>query len=72
MTVGAVRRSERRSRRRVDRIVCPLPATSVVRVQMALGIPAIRRLDLQIVVVVDVAIGTSVHFARRSQLVRIG
>lgn len=39
---------------------------------MALGVAAIGRLDLQIVVVIDVAVGASGHLARRRQLVRIG
>ena len=72
VTVRAVRRRERRSRRRVDRVVCPLPASPVVGIQMALRVSAIGRLDLQIVVIVDVAVGASGHLARRRQLVRIG
>ena len=55
----------------MHRVVCPLPATSVVRIQMAPGVPAISRLNLQIVVVVDVAVGAGIHFTRWRQLVRI-
>lgn len=52
-------------------VVCPLPAASVVRIQMALRVTAVGRLDLQIVVVVDMAVCAGIHFARWRQLVRI-
>ena len=71
VTVRAVRRREWRSRCRMHWIVCPLPAASVVRIQMALGIAAVGRLDLQIVVVVDVAVGAGIYFSRWRQLMRI-
>lgn len=68
---GVTRRAigcrERRARRRVRGVVGLLPGG-----QVATGIPAIIWLDGQIVVVVDVAVGASVDFARWSQLVRIG
>jgi len=38
---------------------------------VASGIPAVGRLDRQIVIVVDVAVRAGVHFARRRHLVRI-
>ena len=72
VTVRAIRRRERGPRRRVHRIVGPLPAASVVRIQVALGVRAIGRLDLQVVIVVDMAVGAGVHLARRRHLMRIG
>lgn len=56
----------------MHRIGGPLPATPVVCIQVALRIAAIGRLDLQIVVVVDVTVGASIHFACWRHLVRIG
>jgi hypothetical protein len=52
--------------RRVRRIIRLLPGR-----QVAPGIPAVIRLNRQIVIVVDVAVRASVHFARGSHLVRI-
>lgn len=49
----------------------PLPAPSVVRVQVTLRVATIARLDLQIVVVVDMAIAAGRHLTRRDQLMRI-
>jgi len=60
----AVRRRERRSRRRVCRVIGLLPGR-----QVASGIPAVIRLNRQIVIVVDMAVRTGVHFARRRHLV---
>ena len=40
------------------------------RRQMASGIPAIRRADLQIVIVADVTVRAGGHFASRRKLVR--
>lgn len=71
VAVGAVGRCKGRSCRGMRRAVCPLPAASVVRVQMTLRVSAIRRLNLQIVVVVDVAISAGRYLACRRQLVRI-
>ena len=63
---GAIGRGKRSSRRRVRRIIGLLPGR-----QMAPGIPAIRRADLQIVIVVDVAVRTGIHLARRRHLMRV-
>ena len=60
VTRRAIPRSKRRARGRVRGIIGLLPGR-----QVALGIPAIRRLNLQIVVVVDVAVRASSHLARR-------
>ena len=54
----AVRRRERRSCRRVGRIVCRLPGG-----QVASGVPAVRCRNVQTEVAVDVAGGTAGHFA---------
>jgi len=72
VTVRAIRRRIRRACCRVHRIVGTLPAAPVVRIQVALGVPAVGRLGLQVVIAVDVAVGTGIHLARRRQLVRIG
>lgn len=64
---GAIRRRERRPRRRVRRIVRLLPGC-----QVAAGIPAIRWLNVKRVIPADVALGASRHFSGRGQLVRIG
>jgi len=50
----------------MDRIVRGLPG-----IQVAAGVAAVRRLDLQIVVVIDVALGALRDFASRRHLVRI-
>jgi len=50
----------------VRRIIGLLPVG-----QMASRIPAIRRGDLQSVIVVDVTVRAGGHFARRRQLVRV-
>ncbi len=63
---GAIGRCKRRARRRVCRIVGPLPGR-----QVASGIPAVGRADLQIVIVVEVAVGAGGHFARGHHLVRV-
>ena len=63
---GAIGRRKRRARRRVHRIVGLLPGG-----QVASGIPAIRRADLQIVIVVEVAVRAGGHLARRCHLVRV-
>jgi len=55
----------------VNGIVGALPAATVVGVQVALGIAAIRGLNGQIVIVVDVAVRAGAHFAGGHQLVRI-
>ena len=57
---------EYRARRRVLRVCCLLPGG-----QVAPGISAVARLNRQIVVVVDVAVGAGVHLASRCHLVRI-
>lgn len=72
VTVRAVRRRERCSCRGMHRVGGSLPAPSVVRIQVALRVPAVGRLDLQIVVIVDVAVGARSNLARRRQLVGIG
>ena len=72
VTVRAVRGGKRRARRRMHRIICPLPATAIVRIQMTLRVSAVGRLDLQIVVVVDVAVAAGCHLPCRRQLVRVG
>ena len=72
VTGGAIRRRERCSRCRVHRVCGSLPTSSVVRIQVALRVSAIRRLDLQIVVVVDVAVRAGSDFACRRHLMRIG
>ena len=54
MTIRTIRRRKRRTRGRVDRIVRALP-----RRQVALRISAIRRRNLQCVIIVDVAGRTS-------------
>jgi hypothetical protein len=54
----AVCRSERRSRRRVGRILCRLPGR-----QVAPRVSAVRRRNIQTVVAVDVAGGTAGHLA---------
>ena len=63
---GAICGREGRSRRRVRWIVSLLPGR-----QVASGIPAIRRADLQIVIVVEVAVRAGGHLARRRHLVRV-
>ena len=63
---GAIGHRKWRARRRVRRIVGLLPGR-----QVALRIPAIRRGDLQIEIVVDVAVRAGGHLARRSHLVRV-
>ena len=50
----------------MHRIVGLLPGR-----QMASRIPAIRGADLQIIIVVDVAVRTGVHFARRRHLMGV-
>lgn len=72
VAVRTVRRGEGRSRRRVHRICGSLPAAAIVRVQVTLRVPAIGRLDRQIVIVVDVTVSAGCYFARRRQLMRIG
>jgi len=63
VTVRAVCRCERRAGRRMRGIIGSLPAAAVVGIQMALRISAISRLDLQSVVVPDMAVGAGIHFA---------
>ncbi len=72
MTGRAIRRGKRRARRRVHRVRGSLPAPTVVRVQVTLGVSAISRLDLQVVVIVDVAVGACGNLACWCQLMRIG
>ena len=72
VAVRAVRRGKCRSRGRVHGIVGPLPSAAIVGIQVALGVSAIGRADLQVVVVIDMAVAAGIHFARRSQLMRIG
>lgn len=72
MTIRAVRRRERRARCRVYRVIRSLPAAAVVGIQMTLRVCAIGGLDLQVVVVVEVAVRAGIHLAGRRQLVRIG
>ena len=62
-TIGC---SKRRARSRVRRIVGLLPSRKV-----AARITAVGRLNLQIVVVVDVAVGAGIHLAGGGQLVGI-
>ena len=71
VTARAVRRGERGSRRRMHRVGRSLPAATVVGIQMTLGVSAIGRLNRQIVVVIDVAVGAGVDLAGRRHLVRI-
>ena len=63
VTVRAVCRCERCAGRRMRGIIGSLPAAAVVGIQMALRISAISRLDLQSVVVPDMAVGAGIHFA---------
>jgi len=72
VAIRAVRSGKRRARARVNRVVGSLPAATIVRIQMALRVSAVGRADLQIVVVIDMTVAASIHFARRSQLMRIG
>jgi len=67
MAGGAVGRRKRRSCRWVHRIVRSLPSREV-----ASGIPAIRRLDGQAVVIVDVARSAGWHQSGGRQLVGVG
>ena len=62
-----IRRGKGGARRRMRRVIGLLP-----RRQVASGISAIVRLDRQVVVVVDVAVGASIHLTGRRHLVRIG
>lgn len=71
VAVRTIRRREGRSRRRVHRVGGPLPAAAIVRVQVTLRVPAIGRLDRQIVIVVDVAVAAGGDLARRGHLMRI-
>lgn len=48
----------------MHRVRGPLPAATIVRIQVALGVCAIGGLDLQVVVVVDVAVGARGDLAR--------
>ena len=57
VTGGAIGRRKRRACCRVRRVIGLLPSR-----QVASGIPAVARLDLQIVVVVDVAVGAGIYF----------
>jgi hypothetical protein len=63
---GTIGGGKRRARRRVRRIVGLLPGR-----QVASGIPAVRRADLQIVIIVEVAVRAGSHLACRRQLVRV-
>ena len=63
---GAIGRRKRGSRCRVGRIIRLLPGR-----QMASGIPAIRRGDLQMIIVVDVSVRTGAHLARRRHLMGV-
>ncbi len=63
---SAIGRRERRARRRVCRIVGLLPGR-----QVASGISTIRRADLQIEIIVEVAVRAGGHFACRRHLVRV-
>jgi hypothetical protein len=49
----------------------PLPAATVVRIQVATCVSAVRRRNRQRVVVADVAVRAAHDFTRRGQLVRI-
>jgi len=71
VTVRAVGRRERCPRRRMHGVGGSLPAPTVVGIQMTLGVSAIGRLNGQIVIVVDVAVGAGGYFAGRRHLVRI-
>ena len=62
-----VRSGKRRARRRMRGVIGLLPSR-----QVASGISAIIRLNRQVVVVVDMAVGAGVHLASRGHLVRIG
>jgi len=62
VTVRAVCRCERCAGRRMRGIIGSLPAAAVVGIQVALRISAVRRRNLQRVVVVDVAVGAGIHF----------
>ena len=66
VTSRAVGRSESRARSRVRRVIGGLPGGEVTT-----GISAIRRLNRQRIVAVDVALRASRHFTGRSQLVRV-
>ena len=57
---------KRCSASRVRRVIGLLPGR-----QVASGIPAVGRLDRQIVIVVDVTVRAGTHLARRGHLVRI-
>ena len=65
VAVRAIGCRKRRARGGVRRIIGLLPGR-----QVALRVAAIGRRNLQIVVVVDMAVRASIHFARGSQLVR--
>ena len=64
VAVRTIRRCKRRSRSRVCGVVRLLP-----RRQVAPGIPAVIRLNRQIVIVIDVAVGAGIHLASRGHLV---
>jgi len=72
VTVRAIRGSEQRTSCRVYRIGGSLPSATVVRVQVALRVTAVSGSNLQIIVVVDVAVGAGIHLASRSHLMRVG
>ena len=71
VTVCAIRHSKCRTCGRVRRVVRPLPSPAVVGIQMTLGVSAIGRLNRQIVVVIDVAVGAGRYLARRCHAVRV-
>lgn len=66
VAIRAVGRGKRRSRRRVHRIIGGLPGG-----QVASGVPAIIRLDGQIVIIVNVALGAGRNLSGRCHLVRV-
>ena len=71
VTVRAIRRRIRRACCRVHRIVGTLPAAPVVRIQVALGVPAVGRLDRQRRIIAHMALIATGNLARRCGLVRI-
>jgi len=67
VATGAVADGKRGASAGVNRIVRLLPSREV-----AAGVAAVRRRNLQVVVIVDVALSASGHLAGRCHLVRVG